>query len=439
MKRLLKTLLPLFVTALVVGVFWYWQTTTSQEVPEASVRQPVVPSAEFVNVASSADYYREQIMRHPEVVKNYVELAQVMMQRARTTADEARYIPQARDLLDQALRREPDNYHALVLKASLLNTLHRFEDARALAEDLIARHEGHAFNYGTLIDALVELGEYEEALAVCEQLLSLRPGLTAYARASYLRELHGDTDGAIEAMRMAADAGVAGSEGRAWALFQLGTLYLNENKPDIAAFLFSGILDELPDYTLALGGLAHVRIVEGNYTEAIRLLEEAYAEAPNTGFLELLAEAYQITGETDQLAATVDKIRASYQDAEAMGENVDMEYADFLADQEMDLVEVLGRARTAYERRPDHLHALETYAWALFKNGQADEAIPYIERAMRLNTGDAMVHYRAGKIYQAAGQHAEATAQFEHALAANLHIESRTAAEEVRSMLTTLS
>ena len=66
---------------------------------------------------------------------------------------------------------------------------------------------------------------------------SLRPGLASYARASYLRELHGETGGAIEAMRMAADAGATGKESRAWALYQLGNLYLNENQPDTAAFL----------------------------------------------------------------------------------------------------------------------------------------------------------------------------------------------------------
>jgi len=429
MKRLL---FPFLLTVAVAGFFGYGYMTASQPAPEARVRASVVPGAEFVNVSTSVDYYREQIVRHPEVARNYVALAQVMMQRARETADEARYIPQARDLLDEALRRSPDEYHALVLKASLLNTLHQFEEARRLAEQLIARHEGHAYNYGTLVDALVELGEYEQAIAVCDRMLALRPGLPSYARASYLRELHGDADGAVAAMQLAADAGVAGSAERAWALYQLGTLYLNQSKPDTAAFVFNGILEEQPGYTRALVGLAHVHLVKGAYADAIRLLDEAYAEVPNVGFLELLAEAYKATDETEKQAAVVQKIREGFLAAEAMGENVDMEYADFLADQDEDTAEALLRARRAYERRPDHLHALETYAWVLYKRGRADEAVPFIERAMRLGTGDAMVHYRAGMIYRAAGQQAEAARQFEQALAAHLHVESRSAAREAR-------
>ena len=57
------------------------------------------------------------------------------------------------------------------------------------------------------MDALVELGEYDEAVRVSDQLQSLKPGLSSYSRVSYLRELHGDHAGAIEAMQMAANAG----------------------------------------------------------------------------------------------------------------------------------------------------------------------------------------------------------------------------------------
>lgn len=433
MKRFFQLLTLLLIIA-AVGYFGYGRLTANRSVPEAQVRAPVVPGAEFVNVKASADYYREQILRHPDVVRHYVGLAQLMLQRARVTADEGRYIPEARDLLDEALRRDPENYHALVLKATLLTRLHRFEDARVLAEQLIDRHANHAYNYGTLVDALVELGRYDEAVAVCDSMISLRPGLPSYTRASYLRELHGDTDGAIGAMRMAADAGVSGSDERAWALFQLGNLYLGANKPDTAAYVFNGILNEAPGYIRALGGLAHVHLVKGEQAETLGLLEEAYAEAPNAYFLELMAEAYQQTGDTARLAVTVEKIKEHYHAAEAMGENIDMEYADFLADQDMDLAEALARAQKAYLSRPTHLHALETYAWVLYKNGRAAEAMPYIEEAMRLGTGDAMVHYRAGIIYHAAGNADAARVQFGVALAAHLHIESRVAAEHARMM-----
>lgn len=434
-----KTRLILFLIVLLVagGGLWYaWAYRSAPEPPRLSVRQAeVLPSSEFVNARASIDHYRERILREPEAIRNYVELAQVYLQQARATAEETRYVPLAQDLIEEALRRDPAHYHARVLKASLLNVLHRFEEARTLAEALIAEHPRHAFTHGILVDALVELGAYEAAVAACDRMLSLRPGLPSYARAAYLRELHGDTQGAIAAMTLAADAGVAGSRNRAWTLYQLGQLYLGSGDAKIAAALFEGILEERPHDAYAVGGLGHVRLVEGAYADAIALLTEAYELAPSPDFLGLLAEAYAAAGDDGRRAETLARIQQDLLDAEAMGENVRMEYADFLADEDTMLEEALRLARLEYERRPDHLHALETYAWALYKNGQAEAAVPHIERAMRLGTGDAMVLYRAGLIYRAAGQADAARTHLERALENHLHAESPTAARDARAAL----
>ena len=47
---------------------------------------------------------------------------------------------------------------------------------------------------------------------------------------------------------------------------------------------------------------------------------------------------------------------------------------------------------------------LETYAWVLFKNGRANEAMPIIKRALRLETKDAELYFRAGQISKAIDQ-----------------------------------
>ena len=117
---------------------------------------------------------------------------------------------------------------------------------------------------------LVELGEYDEAVEVSDRLQGLKPGLPAYSRASYIRELYGDTPGAIDAMRLAADAGASGRPERAWALYQLGSLYLGDAKPDTAAFIYQGILEERPGFAPALAGLGHVALVRGDAAEAVR-------------------------------------------------------------------------------------------------------------------------------------------------------------------------
>ena len=374
-------------------------------------------------------------MKSPSDKNSRIALAQAYLMEAQQSLQEAYYLPKAQAEIEKVLKQEEGNYEALALQASLFNTLHKFEKARGLAETLIERGYANTFVYGVLVDALVELGQYDAAIAACDEMVAMRPGIASYARVAYLRELHGDTEGAYEAMKLAAEAGVTGEIDRSWALYQLGQLYLADNDFKTAEFIFEGILDETPYYAYALAGLAQVAMQEGNFEAANDLFDEAYAFVPADEFLEGKLEIASILGDEASEKALVSQLTKSYMDADAMGENVRMEYADFLADLDHNLEEALDLARLEYQRRPNHLHALETYAWTLHKNGHSTEAIPYIEQAMRLETGDAMVHYRAGHIYAGADRSDISDFHFEAALNSNLHIESPSAAKETMVLL----
>ena len=388
----------------VVAVVWLQR----EPVPLPQDHAQVDPGATFDDAAAAVDYYRAALRRDPESVEIRVRLAQALLQLGNETGTQTETVPEAEGLLAEAADREPDHYYARTLQASLFNTLHQFERARDLSRELLAEFPHHAYVHGTLIDALVELGEYDEAVRVSDRLQSLKPGLPAYSRASYLRELHGDTEGAIGAMRLAADAAPGGRPERAWALYNLANLYLGSAKPDTAAYIYRGILEESPGFAPALAGLGHVSLVKGDAAQAVRQLEESRALMPLESTDELLVEAYLAAGDTRKADAAADRVLAALHAARDMGEVVDMEEADFLLDRGDRLPQALEMARAQQARRPGHLHANETLAWALYKTGQPAQAVPYIERAMRLGTGDAMVHYRAARIYQAAGQRAEA-------------------------------
>ncbi len=428
--RLLAVGLVLAAVAIVAAV---WLQREPEPLPEDHVQ--IAPGDTFDDAAEAVDYYRAALRRSPESVETRVRLAHALLQLGVETGTQTETVPEARGLLAEAVERDPDHYYARTLQASLLNVLHEFEQARDLSRELLAEYPQHAYVHGTLIDALVELGEYQEAVEVSDRLQALKPGLPAYSRASYIRELHGDSDGAIAAMRMAADAGVGGRSDRAWALYQLGNLYLGAAKPDTAAFIFNGILQERPDFAPALAGLGHVKLVRGDAAGAVRQLEEARALMPLESIDELLVEAYDAAGDERKAKAASDRVLAALHDAREMGEVVDMEEADFLLDRGERLDYSLQKAREQQARRPGHLHANETLAWALYKTGDAAAGVPYIERAMRLDTGDAMVHYRAARIYQAAGQQAEAVRHLRLALDGNLEVESPATAAEARSLL----
>ncbi len=427
--------------ALVVGavaiVFAMRASGDEPELPQDHAQ--IAPGAMFDDAEGAVDYYRTALRRSPESVEARVRLAHALMQLGVERGTQTETIPEARTLLAEALERAPEDLHALSLQASLLNVLHEFEQARDVSQTILAAYPQNAFAHGTLIDAFVELGEYDEAVRVSDNLQALKPGLPAYSRASYIRELYGDTDGAIAAMRLAADAAPGGRSERAWALYQLANLYLGDAKPDTAAFIYNGILEERPGFAPALAGLGHVALVKGDAPEAVRLLEESRGLMPLESTDELLVEAYEASGDAAKSAEAAERVHKALLAAREMGEVVDMEEADFLLDQGRDLERSLEMAKAQQARRPGHLHANETLAWALMHNGRAQEAIPFIERAMRLDTGDAMVHFRAAKIYQEAGDDAKAAEHFRTALAGNLGVESPSAAKEATQLLASAS
>ncbi len=394
----------------------------------------IVPSSEFLNAQKAVEYYETEIRRKPEAAKNYIELAQVFLQEARVTGNHHQYIPDVQELLDQALSLEPENFQALVIKASLMMTLHQFQEAKRLAQIAIARAPYNAFSHAVLTDALIELGEYGEAVKACDKMLSIHPDLRSYARASYLRELHGDLDGAIAAMRMACDAGVAGQENRAWALHQLGMLYLQQGKADTAAFIFKGILEERPNYAYTIAGLAQIGNVKKNYTEAIALFQQAYKIVPDHGFIEQLADLHRAAGKFSLADSTAREVLKTFGQHEQGGWNINREFAMFCANHDMNLAAALKRAKSEYEARPNNIDVLETYAWALYKNGQVQHAVPLIERAMNLNARRATLSYRAGMIYFAANQREKAKTHLQRSLAENLYLHPLYVAEAQQTL-----
>ena len=439
MKRYRLLAALLFVLALlgIIAYVYVQKYRTATAIPDLTSRSGD-PSGEFLNAQKAATFYRDEIRKHPEVTKNYVLLAQLFLQEARVTARHQEYIPKASYLLDQALRRAPDDFEATITKASMLMTLHQFKEAKQLAEKAIAQNNYNAFSYGVVSDALIEVGNYDEAVKACDKMLGIRPDLRSYARASYLRELHGEVEGACDAMKLAANAGVSGQENRAWTLYMLANLYLHSGKLDTAEYIYKGILEERPEYANALSGLAQVNIARGKVSEAVELLSKAAERTPEHIFLEQLADLYRGTGQSQSADGTAKIVLKMFEQHEQGGWNIDREYAMFCANHDMNLEEALQRAKREYDRRPDNIDVLDTYAWTLYKNGKASEALPYMERALRLNTRNSVYYYHAGMIHNAAGQRMNAQSYLQKSVSLNPYI-TVLYAEQARKTLSTLS
>jgi len=123
-------------------------------------------------------------------------------------------------------------YDGLKLRAKLQLTNHRFAEAlETVRRAQTFRDDDHDV-WGMITDALVETGDYAGAVKAAQRMIDLRPESSSYARVSYLRELHGDTEGAIQAMTLAVKAANPNDpEGMAWYRAQLRALRTGTKHP----------------------------------------------------------------------------------------------------------------------------------------------------------------------------------------------------------------
>src|SRR5206468_7183344 len=96
------------------------------------------------------------------------------------------------------------------------------------------------WNFGTLGDSMMELGDYNAAADAYQTMVQLRPDMSSYNRAAYYRFVAGDAAGAIEIMKMAVDAGSRSPENVAWCLVDLGNMQWKTGQVEAAARGYQG-------------------------------------------------------------------------------------------------------------------------------------------------------------------------------------------------------
>ena len=381
---------------------------TTFTIPELKARPASLNAREFGLVRKKVDNLVARIRANPEDAKSLVLLARIYMTEARITGDHPYYYPAAESLLDRAMQVDPGFAPAIIAKGSVLLSLHRFADALEVGKRAVIVAPKEAACYGILCDAYGELGNYPEAIKAADAMVAVRPDLMSYSRVSYMRELHGDDAGAIEAMKMAVQAGVPGFEETAWARYTLGNLYRQTGDMKSAEPAYQMAIAERDGYPFALAGLAHIEAVKGNSALAIRMLDTAARLMPEYSFVELKGEILRVAGDTRAADSLVSVVETMLAQDEAAGHRVDLAYALLYNTNRIKPEAALERAMKELNLRPENLEAQHGMAFALFRAGRIAEAKDYITKAMR--TGwtrpDLLAH--AGLIEAAAGNTAVA-------------------------------
>jgi tetratricopeptide (TPR) repeat protein len=349
----------------------------------------------------------EAIEKMPNRAEGYNQLAAGYMQKARETSDFA-LNKNADDAITRSLEVEPENYDALKLRAKLQLTYHRFAEALETTHRAQSVRTDDHDVWGQITDALVELGDYERAVKAAQRMVDLRPDSSSYARVAYLRSLHGDTQGAIQAMVAAVKAANPNDpEGIAWCRVQLGNELMNAGKLDAAEREFDEALRTFTDHPLALRAKAHARIAAGDLQSAVQVCEREQQKSASADAAQMLGDLYTLLGRKDAASDEYKRFEALERENAAI-ERSWRHMLNYWLDHDEKLDEALTLATLEYEVRKD-IFTCDSLAWSLYKNGRLSEARKLINEALRTGTRDARINYHAGIILRALNMRDKAT------------------------------
>jgi len=229
-------------------------------------------------------------------------------------------------------------------------------------------------------------------------MVDLRPDSSSYARISYLRALHGDTYGAIQAMNAAVKAADPNDrEGMAWCRVQLGNELMNAGKLAAAESQFDDALRIFPDHRLGLHAKARARMAAGDLPAAVEIYEHDYARGASADTAQALGDLYKLLGREEVAKGWYEK----FEPLEKENATIERSWRHMLnywLDHDKNLEEALALATREYEVRKD-IFTCDSFSWALFKNGRVKEAKKMIDETLRTRSRDARINYHAGLIY----------------------------------------
>lgn len=358
----------------------------------------------------------------------WAHLGRAWIRKARETQDPG-YFQHAGAVATIMLEGDPSSVLGLGLRAQVELNQHDFRGAKNTAQTVLAKRDDDLVALGVLSDAELELGNIDEAEKAGARMMSLKPNLASYVRASYFRWLRNDSKGAKEAARLAIDSGkdFTDAEPLAWTLVQAAMIFWHQGDVAGANAGFDRALTTFADFPPALVGKGRVAMARGEGKLAVTYLQKAAKLSPLAETSWFLADAQKMAG--DEAAA-----KETIADLEKRGKQSDPRtLALFWATRNEHVDEAVKLLAEEKKHRGD-IATLDANAWALFRSGDHKGALAESDRATRLGTKEAPLLFHAGAIRIALGKTAEGKKLLEEAIARKNALDPRSL-EEAEALL----
>lgn len=409
MRALRRPIVLLGVLLLVGGAlatFITWRDTDSEsstalELPGGSRFGPKTTAGPVSSPQQRVAKLVDRVEKAPDDWESLAGLGAAYVAQGAVTGNPTLY-PRAEESIERSLKVKAEgNLPATVAQSSLAAARHKFVRALTWAKRAVALAPNDLNANAVLGDALLELGRYDEAFAAFQRMIDLRPDLPSYSRVSYARELQGDSDGAITAMT-AAESSAGSQSDAAFAAFQLGELEWNRGDAKAAVPHYRRALAHDAGSVRSQAALARASYFAGDEDAAIDEYRSVVERLPLPQYVADLADIYTVTDQPDLAKDQLELLDAQLRIFKDAGVSVDADIATINANNGTRLDASLAAMRKEWKSRKS-VFVADALAWLLLKDGQAEEALKYSDRALALGTRNALFYYHRSEIYRALG------------------------------------
>lgn len=398
--------------------------TSASEPPLPITAQP----SKTAVVNDTIRFLEDRIKRNPEDFIAYNKLATEYLKRMRETGD-VTYLNLASRAAHASLEILPagQNKGGLVALVQVEYSSHDFVAARDHAAQLIQLEPNKGYIYQMLGDALLELGQYEEAKDAFRRMeklggIQILTRVAMEQRLARLASLYGNNAAATRhfsnALKLALALPDPPDETVAWCQWQLGETAFAVGDYATAEQHYRDALKTFPDYFRALASLGRVRAARSDLTGAIEQYEKAVHILPDPIFVAALGDLYKLAGREQDAKMQYALVEQIGHLNAVGGVLYNRQLALFYADHDLKPEEAYVNAAKEYEVRRD-IYGADAVAWTALKAGKLTEAKTAIKEALRLGTKDAKLFYHAAMIARAAGDDDTARDYFKRAFALN--------------------
>lgn len=324
----------------------------------------------------------------PQAYKEMLTLAELFIKEARVTGEHGHYYQAALRLSNNVIDKTTNpgvKYHALVIKAGVQLSHHEFQEALETGKKALALNNTSARIHGVMVDCYVELGQYANAVAMADKMVSIKPDIRSYSRISYIRELYGEYESAMKAMEMAVKAGYPGYEETAWARLTYGNLCAKMGDLDQAHKIYDQILAIRENYPFAIAAKADIAYKKGNLDKAELLLNESIEVIPEVHFYIQLAQIYKDQNRKNEFDEIIDEIFVMLEEDVTSGHNMNLAYAHIYLNLLDDYGKAMKYAKIEWDKRPKNVTVNRLMAKIALKLDENQDAKRYMAVAASLD------------------------------------------------------